>query len=356
MFSADAADPVAPDVVINGEEFILLSLLEVLLAVRAEGESMRSAFYRARDTGALDGIPGLVFARGDRNGIPEELIDTGIQRLCGDLDELPDSVLGYRLLEAPSRRATLDAMPLAANRVRKLSPISSVVLTYGCKFACSYCPIPAYNQRQHRVKSPGRIAEELYRLNKEYGLRYFFGADDNFFNHKTRTLDIVEKLATANFDGVDLRKNVRWHTEVTVHDTLLMKDHLKTIHHSGCRALWLGVEDMTATLVNKGQSVDKTIEAFTRLRDSGICPMPMMMHHDTQPLYTPGKNYGLLNQIKVLRKSGAASLQVLMITPAVGSKLYEETFTGGMVFDRVGGRKVQPYMFDGNYVVASNHK
>src|SRR5438477_1829663 len=191
---------------------------------------MRSVFIRARDCGALDEIPGLVYARGKRDGLPDELVDTGIQRLVGNLDELPDSVLGYRLLEAPSRRPTLAAEALPANRVRKLSPISSVVLTFGCKFACPYCPIPAYNQRQHRVKSPGRIAEELYRLNKEYGLKYFFGADDNFFNNKKRTLDIVQTLASANFDGVDLRRKVRWHTEVTVHYILQLKDHQQLVH------------------------------------------------------------------------------------------------------------------------------
>ena len=356
LFSGEAADPVRPDVAVTGEEFVLLSLLEVLLAIRAPGEPMTSAFYRARDTGALDAIPGLVYARGDRDGVPEELIDTGVQRLVGDLDELPDSVLGYQLLEAPSSRATLASEPVPPERIRKLSPISSVVLTFGCKFACPYCPIPAYNQRQHRVKSSGRIAEELWSLNKAYGLKYFFGADDNFFNNKTRTLDIVETLARATFDGVALRRKVRWHTEVTVHDTLQMKEHLPLVHDSGCRALWLGVEDMTATLVNKGQSVNKTTEAFQSLRQAGICPMPMMMHHDSQPLYSPGANYGLLNQIKILRDAGAVSLQVLMLTPSAGTKLYEGTYTGGMVFDRVGGRKVLPHMYDGNHVIASNHK
>jgi hypothetical protein len=119
--------------------------------------------------------------------------------------------------------------------------------------------------------------------------------------------------------------------------------------------LWLGVEDMTATLVNKGQSVDKTTQAFRLMREAGICPMPMMMHHDTQPLYSRGSNYGLLNQIRVLRKAGAVSLQVLMMTPSPGTKLYEETFSKGLVLDRVGGRRAEPYMFDGNYVVASSH-
>jgi len=51
-----------------------------------------------------------------------------------------------------------------------------------------------------------------------------------------------------------------------------MKDHLPLIRESGCRALWLGVEDLTATLVNKGQSVEKTTQAFNLLRDNGICP------------------------------------------------------------------------------------
>jgi hypothetical protein len=111
---------------------------------------------------------------------------------------------------------------------------------------------------------------------------------------------------------------------------------------------------MTATLVNKGQSVIKTKEAFSLLRDHGICPMPMMMHHDTQPLYSRGTNYGLLNQIKILRQSGAVSLQVLMMTPSAGTKLFEGAFTEGMVLDKVGGRHVGPQMYDGNYVVASS--
>jgi len=356
LFSGDPNDPNSADVAVTGEEFVLLSLLELLLSMRAEGEPMRSVFFRARKSGALDDIPGLLYARGERDGLAEELIDTGVQRLVGDLDELPDPVLGYRLLEAPSRDETLASQALPADRVRKISPISSLVLTFGCKFACQYCPIPAYNQRQHRLKSPGRIAEDIWRLHKEYGLRYFFGADDNFFNNKSRTLEIVHKLASAEFEGTRLCKKARWYTEVTVHDTLQMKDHLSLVHESGCRALWLGVEDMTATLVNKGQTVDKTKEAFGRLRAAGICPMPMMMHHDTQPLYSRKGNYGLLNQIKLLRKAGAVSLQVLMITPSAGTKLYEGTFNDGMVFDSVGGRKVLPHMYDGNYVVASNLK
>jgi hypothetical protein len=114
---------------VTGEEFVLMSLLEVLLSMRGSGESMRSVFFRARDAGALDGIPGLMYARGKMDGVAEELVDTGVQRLLGDLDELADSVLGYRLLEPPSKKATLaharcrpDRSASSARSARSCSP------------------------------------------------------------------------------------------------------------------------------------------------------------------------------------------------------------------------------------------
>ena len=355
FFSADPGDPWAADVVVTGEEFVLLSVLEVLLSIRARGESMRQAFLRARDEGLIDQIPGLVYARTGENGASEELIDTGVQRLVGDLDELPHPVHGFGLLESPSNKPTLAARAMPANQVRRHSRIASLVLTFGCKFGCPYCPIPAYNQRQHRVKSGERIADEMVRIHEEYGIPYFFGADDNFFNHKQRTLAILETLAGTTIQGRAFRKSIRWGTEVTVHDTLQMEEDLPLAKRAGIRWLWLGVEDMTATLIKKGQSVDRTTEAFRALRRQRICPMPMMMHHDSQPLYTPGKPYGLLNQVRMLRKAGAVTLQVLMMTPSTGSKLYVESFTSGLAYESVAGRRVEPHMLDGNYVVASRH-
>ncbi|HOW70018.1 MAG TPA: radical SAM protein [Phycisphaerae bacterium] len=356
VFSADPRDRWGADVAVTGEEYVLLSLLEVLLSIRGRGEPLRSAFMRARDGGMLDEIPGLVYARTDLEGVPEELVDTGVQRLVGDLDELPHPVLGYSVLEPPSRKITLGAAALPTSAVRRHSRLASLVLTFGCKFACPYCPIPAYNQRQHRVKSGERIADEMVRLADTYGIRYFFGADDNFFNDHDRTLDILGTVALARRNHGGKRYRFQWGTEVTVHDALKMKDNMRLVRSAGIRALWLGVEDMTATLVKKGQSVDKTTEAFAVLRRYGICPMPMMMHHDTQPLLTRGDHpYGLLNQIRVLRKAGAISLQVLMITPATGSRIYDESYSSGLVYRSAGGRQVQAHMLDGNYVVASRH-
>ncbi len=355
VFGTNPNDPWGADVAVSGEEYVLLSLLEVLLSIRAAGESMRSAFIRARDSGALVGIPGLVYARTGNNGVAEELVDTGIQRLLGDLDEQPHPVLGYRLLEPPSSAAELGPRALPADRVRKHCRFASIVMTLGCRFGCPYCPIPGYNQRQYRTKSGERIGDEIERIYNDFDIRFFFGADDNFFNDKERTLDIAETLARKVDAGSRPHCKVRWGTEATVHDTLALKDHLPTVRRAGLWALWLGVEDMSGALVKKGQSTDKTLEAFRLLRDNGIFPVPMLMHHDSQPLYSRKSNEGLLNQLGLLRKAGAIYTQVTMLTPSPGSKSYVEAFTSGLAFESVDGVAVEPRIGDGNHVVASRH-
>lgn len=356
VFSTNPAEPWGPDAAVTGEEFVLLSLLEAVLDQRAPHESLRSAFSRARDGGALDGIPGLVYGRSAvPDGPVEELVDTGVQRLLGDLDELPHPVLGYRLLEAPSRAGTLAAQALPAERVRKYSTVSSLVLTAGCKFRCSYCPIPAYNQRQHRVKSGERIADEMAQIALQYRITTFFGTDDNFFNDTNRTLDICETLARKVTTIGRPYCKIRWGTEATVHDTVRLQEHLPVVRRAGLMAVWLGVEDLTASLVKKGQDRDKTLEAFRLLRENGIMPVPMMMHHDGQPLVTWRSQYGLLNQLRTLRRAGAMYTQVLMLTPAPGSKWYAPTFTSGLAFEKVGDQSIAPRIVDGNYVVASEH-
>jgi len=354
VFSDDPENPWAADVAVTGEEYVLLSLLEVLLSLRVRGESLRSAFLRARDSGALDEIPGLVYSRSSRpDGPIEELVDTGIQRLLGDLDELPHPVHGYRLLEAPGDQPTLAAHALPEHRVRKHCIASSIVLTTGCRFRCSYCPIPAYNQRQQRAKSGDRVADEIEQIMNTYGITYFFGTDDNFFSNPARALDIAGALARRVRRGRRPYCKLRWGTEATIHDTLRVQEHLPLLRESGLKGLWLGVEDMSGSLVSKGQKGDKTLEAFRLLRQNGIYPVPMLMHHDSQPLVSWKRNRGLLNQLRTLRRAGALYMQVLMLSPSPGSKWYEETYTSGLAIRQANTVPVESHLTDGNYVIAT---
>lgn len=343
------------DVVVTGEEFVILELLDRLLAHKRAGESMRQAFERVRAEHLLEDIPGLVYRPEQTDGPPEYLINTGVQRLVHDLDELPLPFDALGMFEPPHHRATLAAAPMPAEMLGRHASIMSMITTKGCKFRCPYCPIPAYNQFSFRHRSAERLVEELSGIVARSGIARFFGTDDNFFNDREVVEETFEAMAKASVNGKPFRKAITFATEGTESDVFKNRDLLPLGREGGLRSIWFGIEDITAKLVKKGQSAQKTLEVFKLLLKQGIAPMPMMMHHDGQPLWSWRSLYGLINQVLFLWRAGAVTCQVTLLTPSVGSKGYEQAFSDGLVFDRVGDRPVEEYQFDGNHCIASAH-
>jgi radical SAM superfamily enzyme YgiQ (UPF0313 family) len=342
------------DVVVTGEEFVALELLNRLMEARGPGEHPRRVFHRLRRSGLLDDVPGLVFREGDEKDPLGRLVDTGVQRLVQDMDELPHPILSLGLLEPPHRRRTMSAHPVPLDRLSRYAAIIGVVTTHGCKFHCPYCPIPAYNQFTFRFKSPERLRDEMEVMANQTGIDFYFGTDDNFFNNREAVEGFFTELTKGKFRGRPFRDTLSFGTEGTEHDVFKNKDLLPLGRDGGLRAIWFGIEDMTAELIKKGQSPEKTAALFKILRDLGIAPMPMMMHHDGQPLASWGNLYGLINQVNFLRKHGSVSVQVTILTPSVGSKGYEESFERGLVIGRAGKSKLEDYLFDGNHCIATD--
>jgi radical SAM superfamily enzyme YgiQ (UPF0313 family) len=342
------------DVVVTGEEFVLLQLLDRLTESRANGEHLRKTFHRMRRSGLLDDIPGLVFREGDDKAPLGRLINTGIQRMVQDLDELPHPVTSLGLLEPPHRRPTLSRQPVPLHKLSRLAGMVSLVTTHGCKFHCPYCPIPAYNQFTFRYKSADRLCDEMQEIAEKTGIHAFFGTDDNFFNNRETVEEVFTGLSKGAVHGKPFRDTIFFGTEATEFDVFKNQDLLPLCRDGGLRAIWFGIEDMTAELVKKGQSPEKTKRLFELLNSFGIAPMPMMMHHDGQPLASRGNLYGLINQVNFLRKTGSVSVQVTILTPSVGSKGYEDNYQKGMVIDEANGRKVEDYHYDGNHLIATS--
>ena len=350
-FGFDEQDHSA-DIVCTGEEYVLLELLDRLGESKRQNESYRRAFERARDHGWLDDIPGLVYARGDGPASERELVDTGVQRLLCDLDELPSPVEGYRYLEPAHKGRSLRQGPLPLREIHNYSKVAAILTTRGCKFRCSFCPIPAYNQRSLRNRSPGCLVRDLADLRRELGIHLFFGTDDNFFNDEQLVVETFETIADAGFEKDDIGKPVRFGTEGTVFDVHKQRHLLPLCYRGGLRAVWMGVEDMSAVLIKKGQSVSKTIELFDALRRNRILPMAMMIHFDGQPLISRGSAQGLLNQVRLLYRAGAASVQVTVLGPAAGTKDYDEVMRRGIILKRLGRTPVTDRRWDGNHVIS----
>jgi radical SAM superfamily enzyme YgiQ (UPF0313 family) len=346
-----ARDPVAPDVVVTGEQYVLLELLDTLTEYRSAQGTMRAAFERARSDGALDAIAGLVYLAPGASVREPVLIDTGLQRLVKDLDEMPGEETALDLLEPPHRGAGLSARPLDVARVGRRTPIVSLLVTQGCKFNCSYCPIPAVNQKSWRFRSPEGLARTISAIHDRFNIKYFFGADDNFFNRRETAHDFLTTMARSKARNRPFRERIRFGTEATQFDAYRNRDLLPLCRDAGLHALWFGIEDLTATLVNKGQKPAQTIELFRLMREQKISPMAMMMFHDGQPYYSRDSLYGLYNQMKFLREAGAVSVQCTAHSPAVGTREQEASFATGRVLARIGGYSIPESKYDGNNII-----
>jgi radical SAM superfamily enzyme YgiQ (UPF0313 family) len=345
------------DCVVTGEVFVLLDLLCTILGNDQAGLTARAAFEQARLAGKLEQIPGLVYLSPDAPTCKPVAVNTGVQRLLRDLDEYPLPDAGYRVLEPPHRGRTLATRPCAPRRVGRLSPIASVIATQGCRFNCPYCPIPAFNQRTWRHKSAQRFAAEIKHIYENFGIRAFFGTDDNFFNNRDSVESLMSALGRTTTGGVPLGKRIKFYTEGTQTDVFKNRDLLPMCRNAGLRGIWFGIEDLTGALVKKGQSADRTEQLFALMHRLGIQPHVMMIHSDSQPLRSPpGDLSGLLNQARYVFDQGAVSYQCTYLGPAIGTRNLEPALTSGGVYERVGGRPVPNAFQDGNHVVASHHQ
>jgi radical SAM superfamily enzyme YgiQ (UPF0313 family) len=339
-----------PDVVVTGESFVLMELLALLAEYRRRHETLRTAFERARTDSALDAIPGLVYQAPTSSAYEPVLIDTGLQRLVANLDEFGREAAGLAVLEPPHTNHELATRPLAPSRVGRHAVVASVLVTQGCRFRCGYCPIPAVNQRSWPHRSGGALAHEIKTIHERYGIKYFFGADDNFFNQRNTSETLLRALANARACDRPFGERIRFATEATQVDTYKHRDLLLLGKLAGLRALWFGIEDLTATLVNKGQKPELTTAVFRMMRSLKIAPMAMLMFHDGQPFSTKASLYGLRNQIAFLRRAGAVTVQCTTHTPAVGTRELEATFRSGRVIARIGRTAVADWQLDGNHV------
>ncbi len=356
FFGLSPDGQVGADVVVTGEEFVMLELFDRIVQHKGPNDSMRQAFNRVRREGLLEDIPGLVYRPDDSPGAPQYLVNTGVQRLVQNLDELPLPFDAMGLFEPPHNHATLSPSPVPIDKIGRHAKIMAMVTTHGCKFGCHYCPIPAYNQRTFRYRSAERLTDEIAGITERTGIRKYFGTDDNVFNDREIVQGLFDTMARGRIGGKPFRKAISFATEATELDVYKHQDLIPLAREGGLRSLWFGLEDLTAGLVQKGQTPEKTKTVFKLLLKSGIAPMPMMMHHDSQPLWSWRNLRGLVNQVGFLRRVGAITCQITLLTPSVGSKSYEQTFDDGLVLSQVGGKPVEEYQFDGNHIVATEHE
>jgi len=154
-------------------------------AVEGEGEISAELIVRAYFAGSdLNSIPGLAWRR--NNG--EIVQNPGETPIVEDMDDIPFPA--YDLIDLP-KYWKLESMGVAApGRYAVLST------SRGCPYDCNWCH--KISGRKYRAQSAQRVADDMERLNREYGVACFEIVDDVFNLHSRRVHEFSNLIRQKN--------------------------------------------------------------------------------------------------------------------------------------------------------------
>lgn len=214
-----------------GETLVAFPGIDVV--VRGEGEFVFPALLDALATERdLSSVCGITYRAGGA------VLRTPDAPLIEDLDLLP--IAAYHLAE---NLRSLPSLPLEAGR--------------GCPFSCTFCSTSRFFGRRFRIKSPGRIVEEMRTLRRTYGTRAFDLIHDNFTLERRRVVAFCEAVSSCG-------ETLTWSCSSRI--DALDDDLIDLMRKAGCTGVFLGVESGSATIQRHiGKRLDLQ-EARQRLR------------------------------------------------------------------------------------------
>ena len=111
-----------------------------------------------------------------------------------DLDALPQAAWDLIKLEDYYSDHTGWHNPKNMN-IRLSIPI---LTTRSCPFSCNFCACHKTMGRTFRMRSPGKVVDEIEHLNKEFGMNYFGFIDDNVNLNKDHVISICGEIIQRN--------------------------------------------------------------------------------------------------------------------------------------------------------------
>ncbi|MFZ2385957.1 MAG: B12-binding domain-containing radical SAM protein [Candidatus Omnitrophota bacterium] len=155
-----------------------------------------------------------------------------------------------------------EQLPLPRYRMSngKRRPLSSVLTSYGCPWACAFC---VSERIDYRYRDPLNVLEELLYL-QEIGVKEVVFRDNTFYAHPLQGRIILE--------GMIRRKiHLSWVAETRA--DCVNEEKARLMKAAGCHSLHIGVETGSAEILrsmNKSISRDDLFRAFKTCRDNGI--------------------------------------------------------------------------------------
>lgn len=144
---------------------------------------------------------------------------------------------------------------------KKYMPLTLVESGRGCHFACEFCSVTSYFEKQFRVRPASEVALEI----ESTGRKRVFLVDDNLTTDFDRAKELFREITPLN---------IQWISQATI-KSADDSELLKLAQKSGCTAILIGFESLdeqTLNAMNKpfNKGASKFAEGLAKLGDHGI--------------------------------------------------------------------------------------
>jgi len=337
-------DVVAPSSLTTSNAYTALRVAELAKKVNPSITTVVGGqHFTALAEESLEAYPGLdVVVRGEGEQTFAELVDafenkkplSAVQGISyrheGTVTETPDRPLicnmdslpfpGYQFVQQHMKKYYFSLM------AEKETPFAIVEGTRGCSHDCSYCSQWRFWRKQHRGKSPCRIADEIEHLYSEYGSRLFWLTDDNF------GLDERASMLCDELINRGLSDQVSWFIQARCDDIVSNKNLIPKMRRAGCIWMLVGFDSpdpgtlrsFRRTGINKSNAK----EAVDLLRKNGMF---------SQGTFIIGDRKDSHRSIQTLREYAdwvdPDIATFMTLTPFPGTDIYDEAKRNGWILD-----------------------
>ena len=183
----------------------------------------------------------------------------------------------------------------------------------GCTFCAWTVLYPTY-----RVRTPEQLVDEIEYLVEKYKVREVF--DD------TGTFPVGKWLRKFCNLMIERKLNEKIYFSINMRFGILSKEDYKLMKKAGFRMLLVGLESAsqeTLDRINKGVTVQQIIESCKQMKEAGLEPhLTIMVGYPWEIREDAWNTFKLAKYL--FEKGWADTLQVTIVTPYPGTKLFEE--------------------------------
>ena len=198
----------------------------------------------------------------------------------------------------------------------KYFPISTISITRGCPYPCTFCAGNIIMGRKVRGRSPKSVLDEMQLLYDDYGVREFQIIDDTFTSKRDLAVGICKEI-------IEKGLKVSLSFPIGVRLNTLDEELLKLLEEAGTYSLGLGIESgsekilkMTKKMLTIEEIREKVnlIHRVTKIRITGFFIIGF-----------PGEEKeDILESIKLSKELPLNRAQFGIFFPVPGTEMYEE--------------------------------